>query len=288
MRYDVAVVGGGPAGLSAAIQARSRNKSVLVVSAPVADIPLSRSPRVDNYPGLPHVSGRELLEIFGRQAEELGVERKTGRVLNIMPLGETFYLGIGSDVAEARAVVLATGAVQQAKSPGEARLLGRGVSYCATCDGMLYRGKAVAVVGRTAQAPAEANYLQSIGCQVTYVAARRPDELDGAIPFVQAAGPVEVLGETAVTGLRAGESLLPCDGVFLLRSAMALSDLMPGLAEEGGYLAVDRGQRTNLPGVFAAGDCTGKPLQVSKAVGEGLVAGQNAADYVDEHNRKKG
>ena len=288
MSYQIAVVGGGPAGLSAAIQARARNKSVLVVSAPLEDIPLSRSPRVDNYPGLPHVSGRALLDIFSRQAEELGAERRTGRVLNIMPLGGKFYLGIGSDAEEAEAVVLATGAAHGKKLAGEERLLGRGVSYCATCDGMLYRNRAVAVVGQTAQAPDEANYLQSIGCQVTYVAAQRPALLDDSIPFVRADRDMEILGEDGVTGLRVGQSILSCEGVFLLRSTMALSDLMPGLAVEGGYLKVDRGQHTNLPGVFAAGDCTGGPLQVSKAVGEGLVAGHNAAEYVDQHSQPKG
>ena len=288
MSFQVAVVGGGPAGLSAAIQARTRNKSVLVVSASLEDIPLWRSPRVDNYPGLPHVSGRELLEIFTRQAEELGVERRTGHVLNIMPMGEKFYLGIGSDVEEASAVVLATGAAQGAKYPGEERLLGRGVSYCATCDGMLYRGRPVAVVGKTAQAPGEANYLHGIGCQVTYVAQSRPEELDSAIPFVRAGREIEILGENAVTGLRVGQEEIPCACVFLLRPAMALADLMSGLTVENGYLVVDRGQRTGIPGVFAAGDCTGTPLQVSKAVGEGLVAGQNAAGYVDQINAKKG
>lgn len=286
MSYDIAIVGGGPAGLSAAIQARSRGKSALVISAPQADIPLSRAGQVDNYPGLPRISGAELLQRFARQAQELGAVQKTGRVLNIMPLDGKFYLGVGSDVEEADAVVLATGVSQFGKYPGEAAFLGRGVSYCATCDGMLYRGRDVAVVGKFAEAPAEANYLQEIGCRVTYVAAHRPETLSPSIPFVRA-GKLEILGEKSVTALRCGGTEIPCACVFLLRPSMAMSDLFPGLAAQDGYLSVDRDMSTGIPGVFAAGDCTGLPLQVSKAVGEGLVAGQRAADYINKKLERK-
>ena len=285
MRDRIVVVGGGPAGLSAAIQAASRNKRVLVVSSPLEDIPLWRSPRVDNYPGMPGVTGRALLEAFDRQAQALGVERRTGKVLNILPMGEFFTLGIGQDVEEAGAVVLATGARVAERIPGEERLLGRGVSYCATCDGMLYRGKRVAVVGLSAQAPREAAYLQSIGCDVVYLGHRRPEPVgERKLPFLTIRGDLEALGEDKVVGLRMGGLYMACAGIFLLRSSMALTDLMPGLTLEGGYLAVDRGQRTNLPGVFAAGDCTGAPLQIAKAVGEGLVAGLSAAEYLDQHH----
>ena len=280
MSCDIAVVGGGPAGLSAALQGRSRGKDVLVVSAPLDDIPLFKAPRIDNYPGLPHISGRALLEAFTRQAEEAGVRFLRGRVLNIMPMGQSFYLGIGADVEEARAVVLATGAVQPSPYPGEAAFLGRGVSYCATCDGMLYRGRPVAVVGRSAQAPEEANYLQRIGCQVTYVAPRRPEGLDSAIPFVKE-DHLALRGGAQVTALVSGGVEIPCACVFLLRPAMAMADLLPGLALEEGYLVTGPGMETSLPGVFAAGDCAGLPLQIAKAVGQGLVAGMSAADYID-------
>ena len=280
MKYEIAVVGGGPAGLSAALQARIRGKSVLVISGDVRDNPLHKTQRVDNYLGLPEAEGAELLERFQAHAEKAGIERKTGRVLNIMPAGGQFYLGVGSDVVEARAVILATGVVQNAKLPGEAEFLGRGVSYCATCDGMLYRGRQVAVVGKSSDAPEEAAYLRSIGCQVTYVAASRPEGLDPEIPFVKGRRP-EILGDTKVYALRADGQEVPCDGVFLLRPAMALADLLPGLALEAGYIAVDRSMATNVPGVFAAGDCTGLPHQVSKAVGEGQVAGHRASEYLD-------
>ena len=159
------------------------------------------------------------------------------------------------------------------------------MSYCATCDGMLYRNRPVAVVGRSAGAPEEAAYLQRIGCQVTYVAAKRPEELPPEIPFV-AGSRLEIVGDGQVRALRVGETEVPCEGVFLLRPTMTLTDLLPGLAAEGGHITVDRDMSTSVPGVFAAGDCTGLPHQVSKAVGEGQVAGHRASEYVDRLNRQ--
>ena len=198
---------------------------------------------------------------------------------------EGFHLTVGSELYEGSSLILAPGVVRQAKYPGEMEYLGRGVSYCATCDGMLYRGKPVVVVGRSKDAPREAAYLKELGCQVVYVASRRPEQLDPAIPFVQA-NRLEVEGEQTVTGLRADGSLLPCSGIFILREAVAPTDLLPGLETENGAIRVDRRMATSIPGVFAAGDCTGEPLQVSKAVGEGLTAALSAAEYLDQLPKK--
>ena len=282
MPYDIAVVGGGPAGLSAAINARARGKSVVVVGNDYRESPLYRAERVDNYLGMPGMTGSQLLEAYRRHAESMEVDFRAGRVLNIMQLEGTCYLSIGSEMETAKAVVLATGVVRGKKLPGEVKYLGRGVSYCATCYGMLYRGKPVVVVGMAPDAPEEANFLQGIGCQVTYVSARAPEGLVPAIPYVKS-GRLEIVGEDGVTALRVGDTELPAQCVFLLRSAMPPTDLLPDLAlEENGYITVNRQMGTNLPGIFAAGDCTGLPLQLSKATGEGLVAGQAAAEYVDQ------
>lgn len=277
---DVAVIGAGPAGLSAAINARARGKGVLVVGNPITENPLYKAPVVDNYPGLPGVSGERLLQLLEQHARESGALLRTGRVLTVSPLGDRFLLGIGSDVEEARSLVIAIGAQRGVKLPGEEALLGRGVSWCATCDGMLYRNRAVAVVGLSHDAPAEANFLQEIGCQVTYVARTAPAGLRADIPVVLGRR-LSVEGEQTVTAVRADETAVPCQGAFILREAMAPGDLLAGLESEGGYIAVNRAMAANLPGVFACGDCTGLPLQAAKAVGEGLIAGQNAADYAD-------
>ena len=256
---------------------------MLVVRAPAGDLPLARARRVDNYLGLPGLDGREMLERFEAHAQSLAVQFRTGKALSAMDSGDGFFVAVDQDVVEGRALVLACGVSQGPPFPGELELLGAGVSYCATCDGMLYRGKDVVVVGRSAHAPEEANYLQELGCRVTYVSPAPAEGLRPGIPVVQA-GKVAVLGEGKVSAVQAGEQLLPCEGVFLLRSAVSPTQLLPELELEGPYIRVDRNMATNLPGVFAAGDCTGLPLQISKAVGEGLVAGLRAAEYLDRRS----
>ncbi|MDM8239256.1 NAD(P)/FAD-dependent oxidoreductase [Pseudoflavonifractor phocaeensis] len=284
MKYDIIVLGSGPAGLSAAVTARGRNKSVLVIGNRWQDSPLARAERVDNYLGMPGMTGMEMLEAFQRHAQEMGVELVTGKVLSIMEW-EGFNLTVGSQLYQGSALILAPGVVRQAKFPGEETYLGRGVSYCATCDGMLYRNKPVAVVGRSKDAPHEAAYLKSIGCQVVYVAPKRPDQLDEDIPFIQAAK-LAVKGEQTVTALEADGADIPVNGVFILREAVAPGDLLPGLTLEKGAIQVDRNMATSVPGVFAAGDATGAPLQVSKAVGEGLIAALSACEYLDRNGSK--
>lgn len=284
MKYDIIVLGSGPAGLSAAVTARGRNKSVLVIGNRWQDSPLARAERVDNYLGMPGMTGMEMLEAFQRHAQEMGVEMVTGKVLSIMEW-EGFNLTVGSQLYQGSALILAPGVVRQAKFPGEETYLGRGVSYCATCDGMLYRSKPVAVVGRSKDAPHEAAYLKSIGCQVVYVAPKRPDQLEEDIPFIQAAK-LAVKGEQTVTALEADGADIPVNGVFILREAVAPGDLLPGLTLEKGAIQVDRSMATSVPGVFAAGDATGAPLQVSKAVGEGLIAALSACEYLDRNGLK--
>lgn len=269
MTHEVLVIGGGPAGLSAAINARTRGRSVLVVSNPPEENPLWPAGRVDNYPGLPGVSGRELLTVMRRQAEEAGAEFFAGRALNALRISGTWYIGAGPRMLAAKAVVLAGGVVRGRKFPGEEEFLGRGVSYCATCDGMLYRGRPVAVLGYSDSARREADFLREIGCSVTYF--HRPRT-------------VVIQGRETVESVTCDGETIEVAGVFLLRTSMAPADLVPGLAVEDGYVTVDRRMATNLPGLFAAGDCTGGPLQVAKAVGEGLIAGQSAAAYVRQES----
>ena len=271
MSYDVLVIGGGPAGLSASINVRARGRSALVVSNPLEENPLWRAEKVDNYLGLPGVTGTELLEQFRRHAEELGADFVLGRVISLMAWNG-FHLTVGSEIYEGETLILAPGVVRQAKYPGETEYLGRGVSYCATCDGMLYRGKPVAVVGYTDTARQEAEFLQKIGCSVTYF--DRPKQC-------------EIRGDGRVESVTCDGRTIPAEGVFILRPTMAPTELFPGLAVEQGYVTVDRRMATNLPGLFAAGDCTGGPLQVSKAAGDGLIAGQSAAAWAAAQERRE-
>ena len=277
---DCAVVGGGPAGLSAAVNLCQRGKTVRVLRG-AAGL-LAKAERVDNYLGLPGLSGGEMLAAFAAHARTLGIEAEKGRVANILPFDGRYMLNFDGNILTARSVVLACGAARAKPVPGEAELLGRGVSYCATCDGMLYRGREVVVWGLAPDAAAEANFLASIGCSVRFVAPKRPAELDEAVPFVPGAVRA-ALGADALEGVEVtGGGTLAAQGLFILRGAIAPDALLPGLAIADGFVRVDRKMATNLPGVFAAGDLTGAPLQVAKAVGEGLIAGLSAAEYLDK------
>lgn len=276
--FDCIVIGAGPAGLSAALNLRQRGKTVLTVFS--GETLLAKAERVDNYLGMPGLSGREMMRRFTEHAQQAGAVLRKARAGNVMPFGKRFLVNLDGDILETGAVVLACGVSKANPVPGEAELLGRGVSYCATCDGMLYRGRAVAVWGLSEEAPHEANFLHSIGCAVTYIAGRRPEALDADIAF--RAGRVEaVQGESAVQSVRVSGADIAVDGVFILRAATPPDALVPGLEMENGFVKTDSAMRTNIPGLFAAGDMTGKPLQVANAVGDGLVAALAAVDYLD-------
>jgi thioredoxin reductase (NADPH) len=294
---DIVIIGGGPAGLSAAINGRTRGKTVRVLSN--AQNNLAKTEMIQNYLGYSKVTGQELMAEFRSHAQAMGVEIETGKVTNILPLKNQFVLSFGNDVVSAKAVILALGIARAKEIPGEGTFLGNGVSYCATCDGMLYRDKSVVVYGLADNAVEEANFLQKIGAKVTFVAnGQRSPELNEAVAFISGSV-VEIRGQERVTeivvkpgavaGTVQGEAnqpqILAADGVFLLRNSIAPTALVPGLETDNGYIKVDRAMQTNIPGLYACGDCTGGLLQVSKATGEGLVAAQQAAKWIDA-NRK--
>ena len=271
--FDIAIIGAGPAGFSAAINARKRDKSVLLIGQNGGW--LAKAERIDNYPGMPGVSGADMLAAMRAQAEGMGAETRPGVVHQVMDMGGAFALSLGADFVEARKVILCTGAKQPKLLPGEEEFLGRGVSYCGTCDAMLYRGKRVAVIAQGPESVHEANFLASVCESVDYFGA--PD--DGLDPrvAVRDGRPEAIAGDSRVTHLQVSGEALPFDGVFIFREAMALSALLPGLDMDGAFIRVDRQMKTSIPGVFAAGDCTGLPLQAAKAVGEGCIAALCAA-----------
>ena len=167
---DIAIVGAGPAGYSAAITARKRDKSVVVIGQNTGWLAHAHS--IANYPGLPDISGHDLLEAMKKQAQDLGAELRPGVVHQIVSLGSSFALSLGADFIEAERIILCTGAKQPKLLPGESELLGRGVSYCGTCDGMFYRGKRVAVIAQGPEAVSEANFLAGLCSEVVYFGAK--------------------------------------------------------------------------------------------------------------------
>lgn len=262
IKYDVLILGGGPAGLSAAINAKARNKTALIISNPIAENPLWKSDFVDNHIGMPKQTGAEMLENMHNHAVANGVDFMEGRALSAIATTDGFFVSVGTEVAEGRTIILATGVARGKKFVGEEEFLGKGVSYCATCDAFAFRGKTVAVLGYSESAKHEAEFLEQVGCTVHYFHKPKKVILQGA----------ETLQSISINGEE-----LAVEGAFILRPTMAPTDLFPTLALNNGYIIVDRNMATNIKNVYAAGDCTGAPLQVSKAVGEGLIAGQEAS-----------
>lgn len=278
---DVAIIGKGPAGWSCAMTARMRGLSATVV-APRNDTGwLRTAERIDNYPGMPNVSGNAMLASFREQAIALGTEEKHGLVRQIMPLKDRFMLLVENDIMEAGTVVLAMGAARPTLLQGEEEQLGRGVSYCATCDGMFYRGKRIAVLSASQQGAEECRFLAGLVSGLDYYCLKphQPQELPRMV-VCKSDKPLSIgRNEEGILLHTDGGSHI-YDGIFIFRAAMPLNMLLAELKTEGSFIPVDRAMRTNVPGVFAAGDCTGQPLQIAKAVGEGNIAAISAAAYL--------
>lgn len=280
---DIAIIGGGPAGLSAAINAIARGKTTRVFST--KNNYLERAARVDNYLGMESVSGTELMESFRQHVISLGVSLEIGQIITILPVADYFMLNFNGAIVQGKSVVLAIGAAKQKPLPGEEQFLGQGVSYCATCDGMMYRGKKAIVYGLSDEAVLEANHLQEIGVNVTFISARqRPVDLASDVHFISGAV-TAIVGENIVQAVKVNATSIETNVVFILRNVIAPTALCKGLNIKDGFLAVNRDMETNIPGIFACGDCSGKPLQIAKAVGEGLIAAQQASKYIDDQKK---
>lgn len=300
MRYDIAIIGTGPAGVSAALTARNRNKNFILIGSRDGSDKIRKSHMIANYPGLPNASGAALNQAFLDQLKDAGIGITDKRVVSIYAMGDYFTIQADQDFFEASTVILTTGTSFGKPLPGENENLGRGVSYCATCDAPLYRGKEVIVVGWNQGEEAEASFLSETCSKVTYIPVYKGEVRLADSIQVLSGKPVSIekadgrmrlnLGQIAkspdthsVASAEAG-SLDHVDAscIFLLRESVAPDKLVPGLELDGSHVRVDRSMATNLPGLFAAGDLTGLPYQISKAAGEGNIAAISAARYLDD------
>jgi thioredoxin reductase (NADPH) len=278
--YDLAIVGGGPAGLAAALNARRRNKMAVVIGKEDYSSKLLQSRMIDNYLGLPEITGSKLAHKLKDHALAEGVEYLRDEVQNIAADGSEFTLMGREQLVQAKTVVLATGIVLGAEINGEVDWIGRGVSYCATCDGMFFKGKKVALIGYIPEAVVEANFLAEICATVYFLPLfKGVEQLDGRVTVIDGK-PLGISGRQRLELLRTSTGEIAVDGVFIERSGRPAEQLLPGLGTMDGFIGVGPDQATNIPGVFAAGDCTGRPWQIARAIGQGQVAALSAVRYL--------
>ena len=280
-RYDLVVLGCGPAGLSAAINATIRNKKVIVIGSDICSPPLYKAQKINNYLGIPESSGEELLQKFMNHAIMMNIEIISTKATMINEADDGYSILVGDDVVSTRALIIATGIPYRATLPREDLFLGKGLGYCATCDGPIYKDKDVLIIGHSNEAETEAKFMAEICSKVYYLPLYKvTEELDKKIEIVDAK-PAAIVGTEYVEGLELKDGkIIKVEGIFVLGGETAPDRLVPGLEINNNHIAVNRNQETNLPGVFAAGDCTGPPYQVAKSVGEGQVAGLNASKYL--------
>lgn len=280
-RYDIAIVGSGPAGLSAALNAKIRNKKFIVFGNKNLTNKLVKAPKVNNYLGFYGMNGEEIKNKFQEHLDAMEIKITHERVNNIYAMGDYFALMVNEKMYEAKTLILATGMEYTKAISGELEFLGKGVGYCATCDAPLYKGKVVTIIGYNKEAEEEARYVSELAGKLYYIPMYKAEyELNDNIEVVDDK-PVEIIGDVKVNKLKLQTSDLETDAVFVLKDTISPGQLVPGLEIEDGHIKVDREMKTNIAGCFAAGDCVGKPYQYIKSAGEGNIAALSSVKYLD-------
>lgn len=302
--YDVVIVGAGPAGLTAAIYCSRGRLRTAVLERNMAGGQMALTELIENFPGFPDgISGFALADLMKRQAAQFGAEmREITTVAALTPHADgTFTIVTDQEPVRSRAVLLAPGVeAKRSGIPGEAEFVGRGVSWCATCDGALYRGKQVAVIGGGDSAVEEGLFLTKFADAVHVI--HRRDELraqkiaqerafaNPKMHFIWDSVPRRIHGQQVVTGVdyqnvKTQEMThLPVNGVFFYIGQLPNTAFLQGVVDldEGGYIKTDELLRTSRPGLFAAGDARPTPIkQIAWAVGEGALAGVQIEKYLD-------
>ena len=285
-RYDIAIVGSGPAGLSAALNAKIRNKKFIIFGNKELSHKLSKAPKINNYLGFYGVTGAQVRDKFLEHIDNMGIEITEERVNNIYAMGDYFALMVNEKMYEATTVILATGMEYTKPIKGEEQLLGKGVGYCATCDAPLYRGKTVTIIGYNKEAEEEADFVSEVAEKVYYIPMYKDAVKVNENIEIVAKKPLEIVGEEKVSSIKTDDGELETDGVFVLKDSISPGQLVPGLKIENNHVEVDRTMKTNIEGCYAAGDIVGTPYQYIKAAGEGNIATLSAVSYIEQIKRK--
>ena len=278
--FDTAIIGTGPAGISAALTLQALKKNIILFGSGQLSQKIRAAEQIRNYPGLPMVTGAQMQAAFAQQLEEMDIPITEKTVTGIYHMGTHYSILCNQEAFDAKTVILCTGVESVKPIEGELEFVGRGVSYCATCDGFLYKGKSIAILCTTKELEHEISYLADLAAQVSLIPMYKDPQVTGDNIRVIRKMPTAIRGGMKADTLVVGEEEIKVDGIFMLKQAVAPSVLLYGLETEDGHITVDRACRTNLPGCFAAGDCTGRPYQYVKAAGEGNVAAHSANEYL--------
>lgn len=281
MRYDLAIIGAGPAGLSALLNAKIRNKSVIIFGT---DSPsLENSESIKNYLGFGDVSGKELIDAFKKSLEAYDYDKSDQKVQQVYAMGDYFGLMLkNNDMVEATSVIVATGIELKKDLINEDKFFAKGVSYCATCDAALFKGKKVLVIGYNEESVEEANFTSEIVDELIFVNMYKDDiKLNDSIKVISGDVPVEFIGEdrASILKFKSGAEI-SADGFFIIRDSSKPSRLVPSIETDDEHIIVHDNCRTNIRGLYAAGDVAGRPYQINKSVGQGQVAALDAAKYI--------
>lgn len=281
---DCVIIGSGIAGISAALTLRARGVPFVLLGSPDLSAKISRAENVANYPAFCGGTGAAFCETLKKQLLQQGIEVKAGRAVGVYAMGDKISVQTGDDEwIEAKSAILATGvSFFGGAAEGEAEFSGRGVSYCATCDGFLYKGKTVVATATSREFEKDAGVLENFAAKLYYVPLYRGCTFVPKKPSTEifTDGLVRIEGGARVERAVFGRRTVETDGVFLLKESAPLAVICGGLKTDGKHVITDRAMRTNIKGVFAAGDCTGTPYQYAKAAGEGNVAAISAAEFL--------
>ena len=252
-RYDIAIIGSGPAGLSAALNAKIRKKNFILFGNKDLTSKLVKANKINNYLGFYNRSGKEIADEFSKHIDEMGIEITEERVNNIYAMGDYFAIMVNDKMYEATSVILATGVQYGRLLEGEERFLGKGVGYCATCDAPLYKNKVVTIIAYNKHDEEEANFIASIASKVYYVPMYDEEvEVDASIEIVKGM-PVEVIGEEKVKKLKLKDREIETDGIFILRDSVSPGQLVPGIKIVDNHIDVTRSMETSIKGCLQRG-----------------------------------
>ncbi len=279
---DCMIIGSGTAGISAALTLKANGKSFLLFGSKSLSEKIEKAESIRNYPAFLGGDGKTFVADLKKQLAQEEISVVEEKVTGIYALKEKFSLLTDTGAQyEGRTVILACGVESIKQIAGEEEFLGRGVSYCATCDGALYKGKKVAVVCTSKRLEHEIAYLADFAAKVYLIPLYKNVEIERENIELLRKMPQKIVGERRVQGLLfPKEETLEVDGVFMLKESVSPAVLVGGLQTEKGIVIVDRRMATNIAGLYAAGDCTGRPFQYAKAVGEGNVAAHSVSEYL--------